>query len=113
MSRTKDGEIRIANKMNEAYHKKIENNFLDIPPYDDEGISIWTVSRYLKSFAANILNKELSNLEGKTDVVTKKIERLPEMVKVRIEKKYVHKKEYFSIVLPILTDKYSDLWDWK
>ncbi len=121
LSRTKDGEIRIANKMNEAYHKKIENNFLDIPPYDDEGISIWTVSRYLKSFAANILNKELSNLEGKTDVVTmeeleylkKKIERLPEMVKVRIEKKYVHKKEYFSIVLPILTDKYSDLWDWK
>ena len=107
--------------MNEAYHKKIENNFLDIPPYDDEGISIWTVSRYLKSFAANILNKELSNLEGKKDVVTmeqleylkKKIERLPEMVKVRIEKKYVHKKEYFSIVLPILTDKYSDLWDWK
>ncbi len=29
------------------------------------------------------------------EYLKKKIERLPEMVKVRIEKKYVHKKEYF------------------
>lgn len=117
LSRTKEGEIRITNRGNEAYNEKIERDFLDIPPYDDEGISIWTVQRYLVSFAANILSWELSKLESK-DTVTKKeivdlkekITKLPDMVKVRTEKKYRGNKKYFSIVLPILACKYSDLW---
>lgn len=118
LSRTREGEIRITNKVNEAYHKKMKNIYLDIPPYDDEGISIWTISRYLKSFAANILNRELSELENKNGVVLKeemeqlreKIEQLPEMIRVRVEKKYVRKKECFSIVLPILAGKYDKVW---
>lgn len=118
LSRTKDGEIRISNKMNEAYHKEIADDFLDVPPYDDEGISIWTVSRYLISFATNILNRELEKLENKTgDISTDEleklrdtIEQLPKMVRIRVEKKYVGKEEYFSIVLPILAEKYKDLW---
>ena len=96
----------------------MKNIYLDIPPYDDEGISIWTISRYLKSFAANILNRELSELENKNGVVLKeemeqlreKIEQLPEMIRVRVEKKYVRKKECFSIVLPILAGKYDKVW---
>lgn len=118
LSRTKEGEIRISNEVNATYHKRIKDDFLDIPPYDDEGITIWTVSRYLKSFAANMLNRELLKLENKfgdilvneLEQLREKIAKIPEMVGIRVESKYVGKKEYFSIVLPILAGKYSDIW---
>lgn len=117
LSKTVNGELRISNKLNKKNDKKIKTDFLEIPPYDDEGISIWTVSRYLKSFAAIILNKKLAGIAEKLADVTveelqkmrNEIEELPQKVKVRIEYIFKEHEEYFSIVLPIFAEKYKDI----
>lgn len=117
LSKTADGELRISNRMNQSYPKEEKDNILEIPPYDHDGISIWTVSRYLKSFAATILNrkilrmeKDLSDIsEEKLQILRDEVEQLPEDVKVRIE--YVNRdgEDYFSIVIPIFAEKYKAL----
>lgn len=117
LSKTADGEIRISNKLSKSCHVEAKNDFLEVPPYDEEGISIWTVSRYLKSFAATILNRDLLKLEKKLPEVTeeellkmrKAICNLPEQVQVRVQKKYVGEEAYFSIVLPLLAEKYGNI----
>ena len=48
--------------------------------------------------------------EEEMERMRERIVQLPEMVGVRVEKKYVRKKEYFSIILPILACKYDGIW---
>lgn len=115
LSKTAKGELRISNKMNKAYRKRNDDLSFEIPPYDDEGISIWTLTRYLKSFAASTLNEKLLKLEEKSSDVTveelsklrTEIQELPKDVQVHIE--YVNWKdeEYFSIVIPIFLEKFK------
>lgn len=117
LSKTAKGELRISNKMNKAYRKRNDDLSFEIPPYNDEGISIWTVTRYLKSFAASTLNEKLLKLEERSSDVTvgelselrTEIQELPKDVQVHIEYVYWKDQEYFSIIIPIFSEKYKHI----
>lgn len=117
LSKTADGELRISNKLSKSYKKEGKDSVLEIPPYDDDGISIWTVSRYLKSFAATILNRKMLQIEKKLSDICEKemqilrteVEQLSEAVRVHIDYVKREGEEYFSIVIPIFAEKYKEL----
>ena len=120
LSKTAENELRISSKLNKNEILKesetAEDALLDIPPFDEEGISIWSLSRYLKSYAATVINGKLKGLEAKERVAEDELaqlkeimELLPDKVRVKSEEKYVDGEKYFTVVVPILAEKYKNI----
>ena len=120
LSKTVENELRISSKLNKSEMpegSEIEDDaLLDIPPFDEEGISIWSLSRYLKSYAATVINSKLRDLEERELITEDELaqlkdvmEQLPDKVKVRSEEKYVDGEKYFTVVVPILAEKYKSI----
>lgn len=115
LSKTQDGRIRISNKLADSYKGKLVDDDFEVPPYNEEGISLWTASRYCKSFAATWLNRKIGELEQNGGVGTKEkldevrewLQTLPDLTKLEVEIKYKDEERYFTVMLPILAQPYG------
>lgn len=116
LSKTAENELRISSKLSNSGVKECRDDILEIAPYDEEGISIWSLSRYLKSYAATVLNLKLQKQEDKGSISEEELvqlktvmEELPNRVQVKLQEKYVNGEKFFTIVIPILAEKYNDI----
>lgn len=125
LSKTVEGNLRIMNEVNEAGDLEKINFFIIRPPQPKDGISIWSISRYLLSLKCSVINKrmvklrqslqdEKRNISQKENVVNlyceakKLLEELPEIKADYIETKTTG-KIYFSIELPVLAEHYKEV----
>ena len=126
LSKTDTGNLRIMNEVNEVGDLEKINFFITRPPQPKDGISIWSVSRYLLSLKCSVINKKMTQLrqglEDKEENVsqerknvvdlyreTKKLlEELPE-IKADYIRNGTTGKIYFSIELPVLAEHYKEM----
>lgn len=119
LSKTEDGNLRIMNEVYEEGDLERIRFFLLNPPQPKDGISIWSVSRYLIAMECSLIKEKINKLndylknEGgytsqkKEDVVnlyyeTKKMFNCLPEVKVKYLK--AGEKIFFSIELPVMAE---------
>lgn len=119
-SKTSDGNLRI---MNETLHNKLDiqkiNREIQIEPEREEkGISLWAMSRYIKRVLCRIVWDALERWKKAGDQENlslqqieeyrKKVERaLSDQFELKVELKNIGSREYFSIEIPVLWEKYE------
>lgn len=116
LSLTVNGNLRIVNisagELKNLEKIKMEMNY---PPGRDSGISLWSMSRYIKSLVSTIADKcikeyksrgnefaTLSELKKMLDVL------FSEKYSINIEYKEVEHQKMFSVEIPILAQKYEE-----
>lgn len=126
LMKTKDGNLRIANRcIATEWPVEETNKKLQYPPKRDDGISLWSMSRYVKGMIATLLNnkfykmeKSLIKLRSNKDIreainiFREQVEKLmggEYDVKVGITKE--DDAQYFYVDIPILLDKYAEFRD--
>ncbi len=120
-SRTPDGNLRIANQIGENPREKRPEQIMEelrYPPEEEnQGISLWSMSRYIKGMVASKLSKELKELEELRDSVDEKtlmrkrrriLRFLGKDFRICVENLRIGEKLYFSVSVPILADKYEE-----
>lgn len=121
-SRTADGRLRLANRIGKGAGSGMPEQIMEslrYPPEEEgQGISLWSMSRYIKRMIANNLNMEIKKLErsvGNIDPnsltsLGKKIKKMMgEEFRIEVRRETVDEKEYFSVLLPVLAEKYYEL----
>lgn len=126
LSKTEAGNLRIMNEVNEKGDLERINFFMTRPPQPKDGISIWSISRYLLSLKCSVINKKMAQLRKslrceENDVSQKRksavnlyyeakqlLEELPE-IKADYIKTEITGKIYFSIELPVLAEQYKEV----
>lgn len=126
LTKTKEGSLRIANRYIDMKHPVEEiNERLKYPPKRDDGISLWSMSRYVKRIIATLLNNKICNVNNKLGAscskenVQKEMNALKMLVEKLLGKEYDVKvgineendMRYFYMDIPILAEKYSELGD--
>ena len=87
------------------------------PEEENQGISLWSMSRYIKGMVASKLSEELRELEksgspidGRT--LARKKHRILRFLgnefQICVEKLEIGEKKYFSVSVPILAEKYEE-----
>lgn len=126
LMKTEDGNLRIANKCLDMERSVEEINMkLKYPPKRDDGISLWSMSRYVKGMIATLLNNEtrkvrksLCNPRSNADIkepincFRNQVEKLlggEYDVKVGTGRK--GDAQYFYVDIPILLEKYAEFRD--
>lgn len=125
-SKTSDGRLRIANQVGENKTAKKSAQVMEelkYPPEEDnQGISLWSMSRYIKWVVSSILDEKIKVFEKNTGFepnrkwthmeykqLKRQIERLlGEEFQISVEERENNGKAYFSILVPILAEKYKD-----
>lgn len=120
-SRTPDGNLRIANQVGENVGEKDPQQIMEelhYPPEEEhQGISLWSMSRYIKSMVASKLNEELKELERLASPIGEEILRrkkhrilrfLGNEFQVAVEIVKIGEKSFFSVSVPILAEKYEE-----
>lgn len=138
LTKTQDGNLRISNRCDETMSsiesvndgpgnrsEKNINDGLRYPPKKNEGISLWSMSRYAKSIISTLLtnkicstNRELQALGAKEDIL-KKVNELKALVEKFLGREYDVRTgtidqdggRYFYMDIPILAEKYAELSD--
>lgn len=120
-SRTPEGNLRIANRIGENPGNKSPQQIMEelrYPPEEEQqGISLWSMSRYIKGMTASILDRDLRKLEKAEMPVTE--EKLKKMrcqilrflgreFELVVEKQQIGTETYFSVSVPILACKYEE-----
>lgn len=118
-SRTADGRLRLANRIGKGAGSRTPEQIMEglryPPEEEDQGISLWSMSRYIKRIIANDLNADIKKLERSADNIDhdslvslggKIKEMMDEEFRIAIRKETVGDKEYFSVLLPVLAEKY-------
>lgn len=118
-SKTADGRLRLANRIGKGAGSSTPEQIMEglryPPEEEDQGISLWSMSRYIKRIIANDLNTDIKKLERSTDNINHdslvalggKIKKMmDEEFQIAIRKETVGNKEYFSVLLPVLAEKY-------
>ncbi|MDE5590024.1 MAG: hypothetical protein K2J60_12960 [Acetatifactor sp.] len=118
---TPDGDLRIANQAGVNSEEKSPQQIMEelrYPPEEEhQGISMWSMSRYIKSMAASKLNEELKNLERQNSPISEQLllrkkhrilRFLGDEFLISVEKLEVNEKKYFSVSVPILAEKYEE-----
>lgn len=121
LSRTAENQLRIANAVGEnAGEKEADqiNAELKTPPDGEkEGISLWSMSRYVKKIISCLIRVELQNMEKTTENVSqeqlvflqKMINRLlSDEFATYVKKEDICKKKFFSVIVPVLKEKYNE-----
>lgn len=125
LKRTEDGYLRIENKV-----LKLRKTLEDInaeqyyPPRREMGISLWSVSRYIRSMISTMLDQKLKNLEKQLDSSPdmpdkrNKFSQLQAIIEKMASKEYYIRvgkrrgdaegEDYFCVDIPILAEKYED-----
>ncbi|MBD5393076.1 MAG: hypothetical protein HDR71_02155 [Lachnospiraceae bacterium] len=118
LSKTPNGDLRIANPAgkNQRNIKEI-NEELKYPPANEEkGISLWSMSRYIKGIIYSILQASYAELSSQLEYCTKqdlneykkRIEQLLEdEFEVKASWEYCENEPYFSLAIPVLAGKYQ------
>lgn len=121
LSKTSDGKLRIANEIGENPGDKTPQQIMEelcYPPEEEhQGISLWSVSRYIKGIIASILDANLKELEQSESPVCERmltrtkqriLQLLGDEFRILVETKKVDEKFYFSVSVPILSEKYEE-----
>lgn len=125
LKKTKDGYLRIENKFSKLERTLEEINAEQFyPPRRERGISLWSVSRYIRSMISTMLEKKLNDIESQLECSSdgldnrKKIIQLQSMIekmtsmeyyiRVSMKKGVDEDESYFCMDIPILTAKYED-----
>lgn len=125
ITKTKDGYLRIANKSDEKKKdiNKVKEELL-FPPHKDKGISLWSVSRYIRGLVSVCINKLVKKTESRLLLIDEQEKKLEEIMALRnaLESVFgdsfyvraeVAKKSdgisYFYMDIPILEAKYKDI----
>lgn len=117
LSKTKQGELRMANLAGWDQRKAEEiNEELKYPPANEEkGISLWSMSRYIKCIIYSILQNSYNELSKNIECCKKKDiveyrENIEELLgsdfEVKAEWINCGEERYFSLKIPILAEKY-------
>lgn len=131
ISKTSDGNLRIANR-SEITEQQIEkiNEGLHYPPKTNQGISLWSVSRYIKAILSALLRKKVNDVDKECEgsdstVVKQKMLRLKTTLMKYMSEEYEIsvcrriavtngiEAAYFCIDIPLYKEKYSDVWEEK
>ncbi len=124
-SKTSDGRIRITNQVGESIEQIKPEQIMEelkYPPEEDhQGISLWSMSRYIKRVVAGIIDEKIKALKNRKSAsyaqsmaeecmkLKRQILRLlGEEFQIYVEKREKNHKVYFSILVPILAEKYVD-----
>lgn len=120
-SRTPEGNLRIANRIGENPGEKTPEQIMEelqySPEEENQGISLWSMSRYIKGMIASQLSEELKELEkseppldvGTLTGMKNRIQRfLGKEFQISVEKLELNKNIYFSVSVPILAEKYEE-----
>ena len=119
LSKTKDAQLRITNEIGTCVKEKTAlaiNKDLQMPPAGEkDGISLWSMSRYVKMLIAHLIYSKLRKVEknvGENDRQLQQIrnemkELLSDKYNTYVEKFDIENKKYFSIVIPVLKEKYN------
>jgi len=119
-SKTPEGRLRIANRVGKGAGEKTPEQIMEelrYPPEEEnQGISLWSMSRYIKSIIASILDGRLRELEGlesniPEDTLTRLRQQIEKMLgeefQLSIQRTDIGGKKYFSVLLPVLAEKYE------
>lgn len=124
ISKTESGNLRIANMAGKQVRKAEEiNEEIKFPPANEEkGISLWSMSRYIKGIICSLLlitNRKLSEVMEAEDFEYKLVEYqkciqqlLNEDFDVKAAWITYQGQKYFSLEIPILAEKYEKLNKW-
>ena len=123
--KSKEGCLRIMNKCREEKEIKSVNEELNYPPQGNRGISLWSVSRYVKGIVSVLICKKLKILEERVrgaencDIIRSELEEFKQILeqiwerpefRVRAGTAYAEGGDkYFYMDIPILTEKYKEL----
>ncbi|MBD5483037.1 MAG: hypothetical protein HDR15_11055 [Lachnospiraceae bacterium] len=124
LTKTQDGNLRISNKCGDNVNSdKNINAGLRYPPKKNDGISLWSVSRYVKSIISILLENKISNVKRELDDlcikedILENVNGLKAMVEKFLGEEYDVKAgisedgRYFYMDIPILAEKYVELSD--
>lgn len=124
ITKTEDGNLRIANKCRESLRldsDEVEqiNSGLDYPPGKNQGISLWSMSRYIKGIISILLKNSLERLKQKLHGMSKaecakelEIQKsiltdlLSDRFRVKVGLKSLNGERYFYTSIPVLNEKY-------
>lgn len=122
--KSKEGCLRIMNQCKEEKDVTSINAELNYPPQGNQGISLWSVSRYIKGMVSILIHKKLKNLREKIqgmencDII-KELEEFKQIVENIWEKPEFRVRtgtacdkdgnKYFYMDIPILTEIYNGL----
>lgn len=127
-SRTPEGRLRIANRVGKDWSgenpniktpEKILEELSAPPEEENQGISLWSVSRYVKFVIANILDSNLRKLERRSGSVppeelaqfrTRFEKALGEEFKIDVRVEKMGDNVYFSVLVPLLAEMYENLY---
>lgn len=121
-SKTPGGQLRIANRVGDNPEQKSAEQImgdLRYPPEEEnQGISLWSMSRYIKSVIASILNERLRKLERRGEMASfEELERLRQQImrmlgeefQIAVQRNEMGGENYFSVLVPVLAEKYDKL----
>ena len=122
LTRTEEGDLRISNKCVEAGTETDQiNSQLEYPPGRDQGISVWSISRYIRKMVSVMAQdmiqktvKETAEMDDKKayDKCMKLRDALEDLLERRCRVKASVKKygaeEYFCMEVPIFYKKYEE-----
>lgn len=119
LSKTQNGNLRIANLLGRSKRDIVEiNKDLKYPPAnEDKGISLWSMSRYIKGIIYSILQEEIyEKLNSRMEKCQKEdIEKYKNSIQQLLDDEFEVKASwesyenelYFSLEVPILAGKYQ------
>ena len=121
LSKTEDGDLRIMNEVYKEGDLEKVRFFMSRPPQPKDGISIWSVSRYLLSLECSIIRDLLKkideslkekdaedtsqNRESIVNLYYKAEELLDNLPETQVDYIKSGEKIYFSIKLPVMAEK--------
>jgi hypothetical protein len=121
LSKTENNQLRIANivgENSEGSRPSVINKELKIPPIgDDNGISLWGMSRYIKKLISAIIENKIRQFAGIPESQRKGLSSelrsticrlLSDEFEVSVKREAVGENEYFSVFVPILAEKYKE-----
>ena len=130
LTKTEDGNLRISNRWGDKINEVDEiNTGLKYPPKKNGGISLWSMSRYVKSIISTLLSNKVSGARKefldlckkgkgreKSEQMFKKLKALVEKFQgeeyaVRVGTLDGEDGQYFYMDIPILAEKYVELND--
>lgn len=123
LSKSADGNLRISNIVGEncdCNDEMVLNEALKYPPAEEkQGISLWSMSRFVKKLNASMIEEEITRMESVEDEIErqKRLKSLKLCIQRMLSSEFSTKVEwrknnqyaYFTICIPILYEKYKKM----
>ncbi len=124
LSKTDRGNLRILNEVCETGDLEKIRFFMSRPPQPKDGISIWSISRYLLSMECSIIRGNIKkingylkkgadnasqNLESVVNLYYETENRMEHLPETRVAYVEAGGKNYFSIELPIMAENFREV----